>query len=248
MWIQLGQDSEQFDQPAKLRLLEYHQRAEWNALDKYVQHLNIQATFMSALIAGGIVALVIPSIPAKFLALSVPLVMVFLRKFTIESLDRSYQRFLEAAACSRKLEWLLQLDQPISVSSEAPEREVVFPNDTCLDVSRRWREVVPGSPTSEAWIADRMGKGRNEITWRLLCFIFVTALLIPPASWLVLVGIKAARIFTTPWLLAVGSLALMVELLSVVLYRVHSAHILKKRKTEQTLCALKTVARGHSNG
>jgi len=233
MWVKKTDSSDTLEEEDVFRLLEYHQRAEWNALDKYVRHLNIQTAFMSALIAGGIVALVYPSTTAKFLALSVPLVIVFLRKFTIESLDRSYRRFLEAAACSRKLEWLLHLDQPVSVSREIGVQEIPFPKDGCLDVARRWERIDSASPTSASWVVDKMGQGRNDVTWRLLRFVFIATLFIPPSSWLVVAATKPAWGFATPWFIALAHLAAAIELLSLALYLKHSHDILESRRDKQ---------------
>lgn len=233
MWTQEGNSAEQLDRPEMLQLLEYHQRAGWNALDKYVQHLNIQLALMTALLTGGIIALAGPWTTGKFVVLFVPLVIVCLRKFTIESLDQSYRRFLEAAACSRKLEWLLQFDRPINVSKGASERETVFPEDKCLDVARRWAGLPHESRTSAAWVTDHMGKGRNDVTWRLLRFIFITTLFIPLARWLVVAATEASWMLTTPRLIAMAHLVAVVELLSLALYLIHSRDIYKKRRESE---------------
>jgi len=243
MWVKKTDSSDTQEKEDFFRLLEYHQRAEWNALDKYVRHLNIQAAFMSALIAGGIVALAYPSTVAKFLALSVPLVIVFLRKFTIESLDRSYRRFLEAAASSRKLEWLLHLDQPVSVTREIGEQETPFPKDGYLDVARRWERTDSASPTSASWVADHMGQGRNDVTWRFLRFVLVATLFIPPASYLISAAREGFSKLKTPWLLAMLALAVAVDLLAIATYHVHARNIRKNREVQKDDLDLGTATR-----
>jgi hypothetical protein len=247
MWTQKGNSAEQLDRPEMLQLFEYHQRAEWNALDKYVQHLNIQLALMTALLTGGIIAIISPWTTGKFVVLFVPLVMVCLRKFTIESLDRSYRRFLEAAAGSRKLEWLLQFDRPISVSKGASERETVFPDDKCLDVARRWGGLPHESRTSAAWVTDHMGKGRNDVAWRLLRFIFITTLLIPPAFWLVAAATEASWDFSKKWLIAMGSLVVIVEVVALTLYCTHSRKIVRDRQNGQNIRTHGSDTREHSD-
>jgi len=247
MWIATGEQATELTSDDKLRLLEYHQRAEWNALDKYGQHLNIQAALLSALVAGGVIALVIDSLAAKFMVLLVPLAMAFLRKHTTETLDRYYRRFLEAAACSRKLEWLLGLDRPINAVDQGSKRRLVFPGDKHLDVARRWGGLLYEKATSAEWVTDLMCKGHNGVARRLMRFIFATTLFIPPASWLVAAATEASWNLSTQWLLAMACCVAGIELLSLVLYLTHSRGIRRDREVEQSVPTPEPATAEHSN-
>lgn len=233
MWYEVAEDAS-LKEPDIFRLLQYHQRAEWNALARYGQHLNIQSALMTALLGGGALAVAGPWPSARYAALVVPVVAVLLRKYTIQTLDRYYRRFLEAVACSRKLEWMLGLDLPVKSDRDPESSLQIFTMDTHLDVERRWSKLLYRHKTSASWVTDLMGRGHNAVAWRMFRSMFAVAAFLPLVSWAL--GATQAEgpwTLTQPLGLAIGSLAMVVTAGSVFLYRNDSAQILKARKSEQ---------------
>lgn len=202
-----------------MELLAFQQTAEWNSLDRFGVQKNIMITVSMTLIAAGIAAVAADSQILVLAGMLVPILIAVIRQHTIETLDRYYARFLEAAVVQRKLRFALGLGSDV---------DPPFSDDEFLEVARRGKNA-PGIG-SAVWIRDFLEKGHNEVVWRIFRVLCRASAMLPVAA--------AARLLTwrsdavsnfnlTPGLIVVGVVASLGTL--VFTYNKGTRDIIKKR-------------------
>ncbi|MCD4780095.1 MAG: hypothetical protein K8S27_06045 [Candidatus Omnitrophica bacterium] len=225
MWIEKNKNSNKFNVTELQQLLSYHQQTEWNALDRFAQHQNILAGGLLAILGAGGASLGSSVNTLHYSPFFLPLFVVFLRRISIETLDRYYQRFLEAVVCTAKIAFLLGLNHKVwsdYLSDEnLNENNCPFHKDETLGIDRHWKATTQkGSiKQSEEWIIEFMSKGHNSITWKLFSGIYFGSLVFP---FMAVFRIGQSNL---TWLYAFVSFVL-----SLVLYYWDSGKIRKKRK------------------
>ncbi len=162
-----------------MKLLAFHQTAEWNALDRFGTQKNIMITVSISVIAGGTAAVAGDNQIVVLAAMLVPMFVAVLRQHTIETLDRYYARFLEAAVVQRKLRFTLGLGS----DPEAP-----FTEDDFLEVARRGNNAA--GTGSAPWVRDLLGQGHNGVVWRIFRALCWASAILPVAA--------GARLHTWP--------------------------------------------------
>lgn len=241
MWIEKAQTSTNIDKITLFNLLKNHQEIEWKALERFGQHSNILAGAMIALLAAGGAALAASRDEVKFVAFFVPLFVVHLRRFSIETLDRYYQRFLEAVVYIAKVKFLLGLNLPVWPVDRIPEVDTkpkfLFKEDKTIDVDRRLISCINKDlpQLSGEWVYSHLGKGHNRVVWNLFCAIFVGSCLLPilavfafwdSKNW----GTLSFAELKTNVLPLYGAFASI--WIATLLYMKHSKKIKEKRKKE----------------
>lgn len=181
MWIEKNNNNK-FTVSELQSLLSYQQQAEWNALDRFAQHQNILAGGLLAMLGAGGASLGSDVSALHYFPILLPLLIVFLRKISIETLDRYYQRFLEAIVCTAKIEFLLGLDRKVWSEHLSDENlnnnNVPFYGDSTPNIDRYWKSRI-NINQSESWIIEFMSKGHNHVAWRLFLGIYVGSLIFP---------------------------------------------------------------------
>ena len=179
MWIALS--GTKLDPHDLSMLLNFHQNAEWRAVEGFGRHLNILVSAMIALLAAGGACLVTGSTAVQLVAFIVPIFVVRLRRHAIESLDRYYQRFLEAVVCIAKIEYLMGLNQQVCAAGAAAalaRQDVIYSKDPTLDVTRRWSNR-PTDVESAEWVVEGLSGGHNKVAWCLFKDIWIGSCLLP---------------------------------------------------------------------
>lgn len=180
MWIEKNNNN--FTVSELQSLLSYQQKAEWNALDRFAQHQNILAGGLLAILGAGGASLGSNVSVLHYFPIFLPLLIVFLRKISIETLDRYYQRFLEAIVCTAKIEFLLGLDHKVwsehILDEKLNNNNVPFRNDSTPNIDR-YCKSRNNINQSESWIIEFMAKGHNDVAWRLFLGIYVGSLIFP---------------------------------------------------------------------
>ncbi len=185
MWLATEGEHTPLSKDDLFRLLTYHQQAEWSALDRFAQHKNILAGAMIAILAGGGASLATEAEALHMAAFLIPLFVVCVRRYAIDTLDRYYRRFLEAVTCAVKIEFMLGLDRPVWASELAPplaiQGSLPFESDRQLGVDRHWRTRLgpKRAKGSSEWISKHMSKGHNDVVWRLFRAICIGSAMIP---------------------------------------------------------------------
>ena len=183
MWIE--KNSNKLNETKLLSLLSYHQQAEWNALDRFAQHQSILAGGLIAILGAGGASLGSSVNALHYFPFSLPLFVVFLRGISIETLDRYYQRFLEAVVCTAKIEFLLGIDYKVDSNCLSDgnfnENDCPFSEDGTLGIDRHCKTRIEqkNSNQSKNWIFERMSEGHNSITWKLFSGIYLGSLVFP---------------------------------------------------------------------
>jgi len=229
MWIEKNINSNKFNKSELQSLLSYHQQAEWNALDRFAQHQNILAGGLIALLGAGGASLANSISPLHYFPFVLPLFVVFLRRTSIETLDRYYRRFLEAVVCTAKIEFLLGLDRKMWSDYLSDENldghNYPFYKDKTLGIDRHWESRIEqeNSNQSKNWIYEFMSKGHNAITWKLFSGIYLGSLLF---TFMAIFRIGQSNLHC-PYVFA------SLSIISFILYCWDSKEINKNRKNEK---------------
>ena len=161
-----------------LELLKYHQVAEWKTLHQYSYQKNIFIGIFLAVLAVNVSRT--DSSNFIFNLLVSPFLVIF-SSLAILTLDRYYNRFLEAVIGTSKIQYLLGLDQKVNYKHfDTMNPQKLFPNDTHLDVNRRWQGKFEAMD-SDKWAYSLMNKGHNELS--LVLFHFFCFASIFPSYW-----------------------------------------------------------------
>lgn len=204
----------------RIKLLAFHQTAEWNSLDRFGIHESIMITVSITLIAAGAAAVAGDNKILVLAAMLVPMFVALLRRYTIETLDRYYARFLEAAVVQSKLRFILGLGS----HSEAPH-----PDDEFLEVTRMG-DNKPGKG-SALWIRKHLEKGHNNVVWRIFRALCWASVILPVAGGMQLLTWPNDPIFNCS-LMAPGLIVAVVVASLVAMgwaYDAGTRHITKKR-------------------
>ena len=148
-----------------MELLEFHQKAEWNALDRFGFHFNVMLSLLTVVLASGVTAA--SSLNEVYLASAIIiwLPVGLLGWLAVRTLDRYYVRFLESAVVQRKIRYLEGLG-----ADEKP----FFKEDTFLEVARRG--VISNTFGSSRWIFDKTGEGHNRVALITIRAYFVATI------------------------------------------------------------------------
>lgn len=191
MWVKKDPKSTNIKHNTLLELLKLYSEEKEKMLERFAQHSGILSGVMIALFAAGGVSLTCQSGRITIIAFFIPLFVVCLRGFSIDTLDRYYLNFLEMVVCINKIEVLLGLNRPVWPSETEPEPNLeeinLFKEDTVIGV-KRWLvantsdQKIP--PKSSEWILSKMDRGHNEVIWRFFrlvvfgsCFIPIVAVI-----------------------------------------------------------------------
>lgn len=232
------------DATALNRLLEYHQRAEWEALKLYGHHKNVMLVLITAIFAGSVAILTTSTNAFLWIALFIPAAVSTMCFFTRRSLDRYYQRFLEAIVGSAKVEYMLGLEFhawpneiPPGFSKQIEDGKYPFSDDSTIDVDRRWHSRLKAKD-SMCWIVQCMSGGHNRVIERLLQTLFFFSFFVPIAALLRVANLQPTscagqlwHTFCANWLFA--TLVVLSLLFSVCLHLLQCRWITRNRRNDQ---------------
>lgn len=148
--------------------LRYYQTAEWNALNTYSHYSKAFSVLLLAIFGASFLITTRKDF-LQYLVLFTPISVCIVRYFAILTLDRYYQRFLEAVVPQIKLQYALGLQNDIE-----PE----FYNESGLVPDRK------ASSGTRLWIRKLMLQGHNEVVfktyliWCLVSFLYPAIALI----------------------------------------------------------------------
>jgi len=195
------------DSAALSSLLEYHQRNEFEALKLYGHHKNIMIVFITAVFAGSAALLTTSTQALLWMPLFVPALVSTACYFAAKSLDRYYQRFLEAIVATRKIEYMIGGYRHVWPKEIPPRfRELVqngnypYKDDRTIDVDRHSRSWIGNkNGRSSEWIEQYMSRGHNKVTEQFLRALFLFSLLAPFAALLRVVNLQPTSCMEQFW-------------------------------------------------
>jgi len=225
-------------------LLSYHHEAELKALDLFAHHKNIWLAAITALLVAGVVALTIDAKPIQWITFFIPIIIVYLRWYVSRSLDRYYQRFLEAVVVTKKLEFMLGYDRKVCTKGLNPNPQpnlAPYPKDRYLDVDRRLvpKENEEASSNSKMWIYNHMFDGHNKVVSDFLRAICIFSILIPVFGLCTIIGFcvqdSAQQVWNKLFWHPATGLFITTIVLSMMAYIIQDILIRKRRQKEQRI-------------
>jgi hypothetical protein len=211
-----------------ISLIQHYKTDEWNALDIYAKHKNILFTGLTALLGLGAYVSVRSEQALLHVSILFPVLVELWRRFSIETLDRYYLRFLEAVVVIKKLEYLSGLHKKVyseAISAKDEDSQAPFLEDCHLDVDRRHKSLANiEKNSSKYWILDHMKKGHNRVTRNLFRTIFIISCFVPCLS-------LAHRSFEKNALVPISFIieAIIILIIAILFYKIDSRGILKQR-------------------
>lgn len=151
-------------------LLKYYQTAEWQALSTFSQYSKAFSAVIISMFAAGFLTLTRDDSFFAAVAL-IPAGICLVRYFAISTLDRYYQRFLEAVVPQVKLKFALGIKAEI---------EDKFRGEHSLEENRG------AHMRSREWISEFMWKGHNNVayeTYDVWCVLSVVYPIVAALRW-----------------------------------------------------------------
>jgi len=168
-----------------LKIYDTHENDRNAALDLHYSNRNYYMTLVSALLAifaGGMLQFYREI--SSFILLAIPITVLALSELAKKSMDRYYQRFLEATVILAKIEHLFGLDGPIR-SKKLKSTKILWSKDKHF-VLERWATDRAKCNSSEQFISERMSMGDNRYAHWVFSLMEVVTIILSLVSLVIL--------------------------------------------------------------